>query len=36
MRGVNKMHLPARVCVSCGRPFAWQKKWERVWQDVKF
>ena len=25
-----------RICVRCGRPFAWRKKWERVWDRVKY
>jgi hypothetical protein len=20
----------------CGRPFDWRKKWEKVWEDVKY
>jgi hypothetical protein len=36
MRGVKKQHLPEKVCVACGRPFTWRKKWERVWDEVKF
>jgi hypothetical protein len=36
MRGVKKQHLPEKLCVACGRPFAWRKKWERDWQHVKF
>lgn len=28
--------LPSRICVSCGRSFAWRKKWERDWAQVKF
>jgi len=36
MKGVKKQHLPEKVCASCGRPFAWRKKWERVWDAVKF
>lgn len=36
MKGVKKQHLPEKVCVTCGRPFAWRKKWERVWDEVKF
>jgi hypothetical protein len=36
MKGVGKQHLPDKVCVTCGRPFAWRKKWERFWQEVKF
>jgi hypothetical protein len=36
MRGVKKQHLPEKICVACGRPFAWRKKWERDWEQVKF
>lgn len=36
MKGVTKQHLPEKVCVTCGRPFTWRKKWERVWDEVKF
>lgn len=25
-----------KVCVSCGRTFAWRKKWERQWEQVKY
>ena len=31
---VKKENLPEKVCVSCGRPFAWRKKWERCWDEV--
>jgi hypothetical protein len=27
--------LPEKLCLACGRPFAWRKKWERVWDEVK-
>lgn len=33
---VKKADLPQKVCVACGRPFVWRKKWERVWAEVKF
>ncbi len=33
---MKRQHLPTKICVTCGRPFAWRKKWERVWEDVKF
>ena len=36
MKGVKKQHLPEKVCITCGRPFTWRKKWERVWDEVKF
>ncbi|MCA0313637.1 MAG: DUF2256 domain-containing protein [Candidatus Melainabacteria bacterium] len=35
-RGVNKSDLPSKVCLSCGRPFTWRKKWEKVWSEVKY
>ena len=28
--------LPRKVCVSCGRSFAWRKKWERDWETVRY
>ncbi|MSP65404.1 MAG: DUF2256 domain-containing protein [Flavobacteriaceae bacterium] len=36
MRGVAKNNLPQKDCIQCGRPFAWRKKWERDWDQVKF
>lgn len=35
VNGVKKEHLPSKVCVTCGRPFAWRKKWERCWAEVR-
>ncbi|GJE38501.1 DUF2256 domain-containing protein [Methylobacterium persicinum] len=32
----RKGDLPTKVCVQCGRPFTWRKKWERVWDEVKY
>jgi hypothetical protein len=32
----KKSDLPAKPCVVCGRPFTWRKKWEKVWDEVKF
>jgi hypothetical protein len=36
MKGVKKQHLPSKPCLVCGRPFTWRKKWEKVWDEVKF
>jgi hypothetical protein len=36
MKGVKKQHLPEKTCAACGRPFTWRKKWERVWDEVKY
>jgi hypothetical protein len=33
---VKKQDLPAKICATCGRPFTWRKKWEAVWEDVKY
>jgi hypothetical protein len=34
-RGVNKEHLPTKVCEVCGRPFTWRRKWARCWDEVR-
>jgi hypothetical protein len=36
MKMRKKSDLPSKLCVQCGLPFAWRKKWERVWDDVKY
>ena len=33
-RGIKKENLPSKICVTCGRPFDWRKKWERCWDEV--
>ncbi|MBS0185895.1 MAG: DUF2256 domain-containing protein [Proteobacteria bacterium] len=35
-KGVKKNHLPEKICVVCQRAFTWRKKWEKVWDDVKY
>ncbi|MEW5833514.1 MAG: DUF2256 domain-containing protein [Pseudomonadota bacterium] len=32
----RKPHLPTKTCPACRRPFAWRKKWERVWDEVRY
>ena len=27
---------PEKICVVCARPFQWRKRWERVWDEVKY
>ncbi|MGX9687315.1 DUF2256 domain-containing protein [Deinococcus wulumuqiensis] len=27
---------PSKICVRCGLPFTWRKKWERDWEQVRF
>ena len=33
---IKKENLPSKVCIICQRPFSWRKKWEKVWDEVKF
>ena len=35
-KAVAKADLPTKVCAACARPFAWRKKWEREWANVRF
>ena len=32
----KKGDLPQKDCAHCQRPFAWRKKWEKVWDDVRY
>lgn len=32
----KKLNLPTKSCQVCGRPFTWRKKWEKVWDEVKY
>jgi hypothetical protein len=31
-----KSNLPTKICVVCGRPFSWRKKWKKNWSEVKY
>ncbi|MGP1352654.1 MAG: DUF2256 domain-containing protein [Parasphingopyxis sp.] len=33
---VKKGDLDSKICATCGRPFAWRKKWRAVWDEVKY
>ncbi|MES2984719.1 MAG: DUF2256 domain-containing protein [Pseudomonadota bacterium] len=33
---VHQSDLPSKLCAGCNRPFTWRKKWERVWDEVKY
>ena len=35
MKMRKKADLPTKICVACGRPFAWRKKWARDWDQVR-
>lgn len=32
----RKADLPTKPCAHCARPFAWRKKWEKVWDEVRY
>ena len=32
----RKSELPLKTCATCGRPFAWRRKWAKVWSDVRY
>lgn len=36
MKNVKKENLPEKNCANCNRSFTWRKKWEKVWDEVKF
>jgi hypothetical protein len=36
MKKVQKQNLPSKICIVCERPFNWRKKWEKVWDEVKY
>ena len=33
---MKKQQLPEKICLICGRPFLWRKKWKRDWEHVKY
>jgi hypothetical protein len=32
----KKRDLPSKPCAACGLPITWRKKWEKVWDEVKY
>jgi hypothetical protein len=32
----KKQNLQTKICTVCGRSFTWRKKWEKVWEEVKY
>ena len=36
MRMRKKSDLPQKTCQHCGLPLAWRKKWDKVWDEVKY
>ncbi|MDX9945437.1 MAG: DUF2256 domain-containing protein [Azonexus sp.] len=35
MPALKKANLPQKICLTCGRPYVWRKKWAAVWTEVK-
>lgn len=33
---MSHRELPEKTCRVCGLPFAWRKKWEDCWDEVKY
>ncbi len=33
---IEKANLPSKTCAVCQRPFAWRKKWAKVWDQVRY
>ncbi|MEO5734244.1 MAG: DUF2256 domain-containing protein [Rubrivivax sp.] len=31
----NKRALPAKPCLTCGRPMSWRKAWAKNWDSVR-
>ena len=32
----KKADLPTKTCATCGKPFAWRKKWAKDWENVRY
>jgi len=32
----TKSDLPLKICAACHRPFTWRKRWEKVWDEVRY
>ncbi|UOG73583.1 DUF2256 domain-containing protein [Hymenobacter tibetensis] len=33
---LTKGNLPTKICLTCGRPFEYRKKWRNSWDEVKY
>ncbi|EMQ2878536.1 DUF2256 domain-containing protein [Vibrio navarrensis] len=36
MTSHKKAYLAQKICPVCQRPFAWRKKWQQCWDEVKY
>lgn len=32
----RKADLPRKVCLACGLPFTWRRKWQKTWDEVRY
>jgi len=32
----SKVIKETKICVQCGRPMEWRKRWEKNWDQVKY
>lgn len=35
-RHASRQPKQTKTCPVCQRPFEWRKKWEKVWDEVKY
>lgn len=33
---MKKEFIPQKICVVCKTSFSWRKKWDKVWDEVKY
>ncbi|MFM8579137.1 MAG: DUF2256 domain-containing protein [Planctomycetaceae bacterium] len=33
---MTRPKFPAKPCATCGRPFAWRRKWAACWEQVRY
>ncbi len=33
---MRRQDLPLKICAQCDRPFAWRRKWQRDWEEVRY
>jgi hypothetical protein len=32
----TRQNLPTKMCPVCGLDFAWRKRWEKIWNEVRY
>jgi hypothetical protein len=33
---ISQQPKPTKICLTCGRPFTYRKKWKANWDQVKY